>query len=897
MTTTPTVPLLERQAAADHHSARTQVQDPDSLQGAATLARLIQAKHPNAFSTTAYISMLALQRAMDALTQDYLVSQPQRLQDCVATSALSTTELQAGLSDLNQGWSKGDRTLQEVELLQLQILSENPALQPVNAVLGTQPLLQNNAISGLSRILRKEEAEIAPGIGFSKTLGAMLAEPSNTHADSLEDQLRYILDNWTNWLDAETSRFVVGTLDLLAEENQFRGVGPGPAQLPGLDFNAGLGNTHSDNDPNHSGFHSHQLKSGDPGFVDDSDRFSLDKDWMPNLILIAKQSYVWLNQLSQRYQRDIHRLDQIPDEELDQLAERGFSGLWLIGLWERSKASQNIKKRRGNPEAESSAYSLKAYAISERLGGQSALENLKSRAEQRGIRLAADMVPNHMGMDSEWMVHNPDWFLQLPEAPYPGYRFDGPDVSGDERIQIRLEDGYWNETDAAVVFQCTHRDSGQIRYVYHGNDGTQMPWNDTAQLDYLQPAVREAVIQVILDVAREFRVIRFDAAMTLARKHIQRLWYPPPGDGGAIPSRSEHSVDPEFFNEQVPGEFWREVVDRIAKEVPDTLLLAEAFWMMEGYFVRTLGMHRVYNSAFMHMLRDEDNAKYRQGIRDVLAYSPAILERYVNFMNNPDEETAAEQFGKGEKYFGIATMMATLPGTPMFGHGQVEGFTEKYGMEYTRAYRDETPDHGLVEHHKRVIFPILKDRHLFSSVEHFCLFDVTNDAGVQEDVYAFANRSKADGRTSLVFYNNAYQEASGWIQTSSPFNKGSTEEPSLTTRHLAEALGVSDDHDTWIGFKDLHSDKWIIRKGHTLHNQGLYVSLSAYQCTVFNHIQVLEGETDIWEQVAESHQNGWIDNVFEAYQKASQPTPTTTIVEDTPIVPDSSLSDEEDEIA
>ena len=30
-----------------------------------------------------------------------------------------------------------------------------------------------------------------------------------------------------------------------------------------------------------------------------------------------------------------------------------------------------------------------------------------------------------------------------------------------------------------------------------------------------------------------------------------------------------------------------------------------------GYFVRTLGMHRVYNSAFMNMLRDEENAKYR----------------------------------------------------------------------------------------------------------------------------------------------------------------------------------------------------------------------------------------------------------------------------------------------
>ncbi len=114
--------------------------------------------------------------------------------------------------------------------------------------------------------------------------------------------------------------------------------------------------------------------------------------------------------------------------------------------------------------------------------------------------------------------------------------------------------------------------------------------------------------------------------------------------------------------------------------------------MMEGYFVRTLGMHRVYNSAFMHMLRDEDNAKYRQLIKNTLEYNPQILKRYVNFMNNPDEETAVEQFGKGDKYFGVATMMATLPGLPMVGHGQVEGFAEKYGMEYHRPKWQEQPD-------------------------------------------------------------------------------------------------------------------------------------------------------------------------------------------------------------
>jgi hypothetical protein len=56
-------------------------------------------------------------------------------------------------------------------------------------------------------------------------------------------------------------------------------------------------------------------------------------------------------------------------------------------------------------------------------------------------------------------------------------------------------------------------------------------------------------------------------------------------------------------------------------------------------------------------------------------------------MNNPDEETAIAQFGDGDKYFGCCTLMITMPGLPMFGHGQIEGFTEKYGMEYTKAYK------------------------------------------------------------------------------------------------------------------------------------------------------------------------------------------------------------------
>ena len=165
------------------------------------------------------------------------------------------------------------------------------------------------------------------------------------------------------------------------------------------------------------------------------------------------------------------------------------------------------------------------------------------------------------------------------------------------------------------MFKRRDRQTGERRYIYHGNDGTSFPWNDTAQLDFLQADVREQVIQTILAVARRFPVIRFDAAMVLAKKHVRAAVVP-----GARRGRRRHPVTRRArtmtqaeFDAAMPAEFWREVVDRVAAEVPDTLLLAEAFWLLEGYFVRTLGMHRVYNSAFMHMLRDEDNAGYRRG--------------------------------------------------------------------------------------------------------------------------------------------------------------------------------------------------------------------------------------------------------------------------------------------
>jgi hypothetical protein len=346
-------------------------------------------------------------------------------------------------------------------------------------------------------------------------------------------------------------------------------------------------------------------------------------------------------------------------------------------------------------------------------------------------------------------------------------------------------------------------------------------------------------------VARNFPIIRFDAAMTLAKKHIQRLWFPEPGQGGAIPSRSEHGMTREQFDQAIPNEFWREVVDRVAAEVPDTLLLAEAFWLMEGYFVRTLGMHRVYNSAFMHMLRDEDNAKYRQVIKNTLEFDPQVLKRYVNFMNNPDEKTASEQFGTMDKYFGVCTLLVTLPGLPMFGHGQIEGYREKYGMEYRHARWDEAVDEGLVRGHEWRIFPLTHRRALFADVESFRLYDfftADNRGGtVNEDVFAYSNQ--LGNERALVIYHNRYAETRGWIKTSAAsMDKGNGK---LVQKSLAEALHLPIESQAI--FRDSVSGLEYIRSCRELTEKGLYVELGGYQCHVFLDWRFATGEQ--WEEV------------------------------------------------
>ena len=700
------------------------------------------------------------------------------------------------------------------EVLMLFLANANLAFDPFSELFDDEPLLPTSytALTEALAAFFAQEPVFGPD---HQDLVTMLRSPARAAPRSLEGQLEYIRSRWGHLLGDLLFKLLTG-MDLLKEEQKLR-LGPFTPGPPEVFEYASQGA--------------------------EVEAFSQDREWMPRAVMMARNALVWLDQLSRRYSREIRRLDQVPDEELDRLAGAGFTALWLIGVWERSAASREIKRRMGNQDAEASAYSLYDYVIADELGGQSSLESLKARAAQRGIRLASDMVPNHTGLDSRWMAEHPERFLSWPHdwPPFPSYSFSGPNLSQAPGLGVYLEDRYWSKADAAVVFKRVDFSNGHSRLIYHGNDGTHMPWNDTAQLDFLNPETREAVIQTILHVARMFPVIRFDAAMTLAKKHFQRLWYPEPGRGGDIPSRAGNGRSRADFDRAMPVEFWREVVDRVAREAPDTLLLAEAFWMLEGFFVRTLGMHRVYNSAFMHMLKDENNAGYRGTIKNTLEFDPEVLKRFVNFMSNPDEQTAIEQFGDGDKYFGVCTLMATLPGLPMFAHGQLEGLKEKYGMEFRRAYWNESPNEGLVARHEREIFPLLRRRALFAGVDGFLLYDFFQaGGGVNEDVFAYSNR-RGDER-GLVLYHNKYAETRGWIRTSAAFAVKSAEGKRLEQRSLADGLGLPNEPGTFVIFREHTSGLQFIRSCAEIWDKGLYAELPAYRCQVFLDFSVLRDD-------------------------------------------------------
>ena len=217
------------------------------------------------------------------------------------------------------------------ELLLVRVANENPAARPLRDLVDDSPLPSEPRTLTMTA-LEVYQAGLTPIGPNGETLVELLRAPARAHPTSLAGQLRYVRDNWRGLLGADLDALldrVLVTLDVIAEEERglhlrFGGGGDGGA--------GGRG------------------ESADLSGLDaEPERFSSDSAWMPRLVLIAKSTHVWLDQLSRRYDREIRTLDAVPDEELDRLARWGISGLWLIGLWQRSVASPPDQDLAGQP--------------------------------------------------------------------------------------------------------------------------------------------------------------------------------------------------------------------------------------------------------------------------------------------------------------------------------------------------------------------------------------------------------------------------------------------------------------------------------------------------------------------------------------------------------------------
>jgi hypothetical protein len=252
-------------------------------------------------------------------------------------------------------------------------------------------------------------------------------------------------------------------------------------------------------------------------------------------------------------------------------------------------------------------------------------------------------------------------------------------------------------------------------------------------------------------------------------------------------------------------------------------------------------------------------------------------------MNNPDEKTAIEQFGSGDKYFGVCTVLATLPGLPMFGHGQVEGYSEKYGMEFRWAKWDETPNEGLIGGHDWRIFPLLHRRFIFADVEQFLLYDFfSTDGGVNEEVFAYSNRhgdpstGSGQAQRGLIVYHNKFADARGWIKTSAAYTEKSSGK--LMQKNLAEGLGLP--RGGHVIFKDYVTHLEYIRSCAEIWDKGMYFELNAYQCHAFMDWRFV-GDVE-WETVCSQLSGAGVPSMQEEWRKLFNIADESVVLENVP---------------
>lgn len=343
----------------------------------------------------------------------------------------------------------------------------------------------------------------------------------------------------------------------------------------------------------------------------------------------------WLHALSVKKGREID-LWAVPEDELDTWARRGFTHVWLMGIWptgqkSRQQAVEHPDLRRAYDDAlpgwsdvdvVGSPYAISAYNVPPSIGGDDGLAALRKRMAERGIKLILDLVPNHTGLDHSWAIQKPHLYVGSP-TPIA------------EATKVR---GIHGE-----------------RYLAHGKDPYFAGWTDTLQVDYRRRETRAAMIEQIQKIAARCDGVRCDMAMLALNEVFAKTWAHVP----AMNPQGE-PVEP------CADEFWSTAIGAVKQKFPNFLFLAEAYWDLEDKLCE-LGFDFAYDKRLYDLLLHGD-----WGVNGHLRTLGDKSAHRAHFLENHDEPRANTAL-PFDVHKAAALLTLSLPGMRFVHDGQLEG--------------------------------------------------------------------------------------------------------------------------------------------------------------------------------------------------------------------------------
>ena len=357
---------------------------------------------------------------------------------------------------------------------------------------------------------------------------------------------------------------------------------------------------------------------------------------------------VWLTELARRLGRAV-TLDDIPEQELDRLASRGFDWIWLLSVWQTGAAGRRVSRTNQEWHAEfretlpdlreedvaGSGFAITGYTVHPLLGGDAALARLRTRLLQRGLRLMLDFVPNHIALDHPWVESHPEYF-----------------IAGTEEDLRREPQNYTRITTA---------DGGHRVFAY-GRDPYFSGWPDTLQLDYSARATQRAMAAELAKIAGQCDGVRCDMAMLVLPDVFQRTWG------------------------RRPEPFWSRVIPEVREQVPGFCFMAEVYWDLEWTM-----QHEGFDYAYDKRLYDRLREKHARPVRDHFRAGLDYQDKLARFLENHDEPRAAATFDR-DVHEAAAIVSFLSPGLRFFHQGQFEGRLKRISPHLVRAPQEPEDD-------------------------------------------------------------------------------------------------------------------------------------------------------------------------------------------------------------